>query len=183
VTLLHISVRKLPLLLAAFAAATAGTALAPDEEVDLKAAIVLNLLRYSTWPDHSAAGSPVIVGILGKTSFAKALRPTLEGKVVDNHPIRLTEIGAVFDPRCCQAIIVALENPAELKQALAAVRGAPILTIGEADRFLDNGGTVNLLEVDGHMSFEVSIEALERSGVEISSKLLRFGQVKGRRTK
>jgi hypothetical protein len=183
VTFLHNSFRKLRFLLALYAAATAAHAVAPDEEVDLKAAIVLNVLRYSTWPDHSAANAPVTVGILGKTSFAKALRPTLEGKAVDSHPIRLIEIGTPFDPRCCQAIIVALENPADLKQALSAVRGAPILTIGEADRFLDSGGTVNLLEVDGHMSFEVSIEALERSGVAISSKLLRFGQVKGRRTK
>jgi hypothetical protein len=34
--------------------------------------------------------------------------------------------------------------------------------------------------VDGHMSFEVSLEALDRAGLSISSKLLRYGQVKAR---
>jgi hypothetical protein len=46
---------------------------------------------------------------------------------------------------------------------------------------LDSGGAVNLLVIDGHMSFEVSLEALDRSGVSISSKLLRFGQIRSRK--
>jgi hypothetical protein len=155
---------------------------APDEEGDLKAAIVLNLLRYSTWPERPPGGAPVTVGILGRASLAKALRATLEGKLVDNRPIRVVEIATPVDPRCCQAVVIALEKSAEIKQALAALRGARTLTIGESDQILANGGVVNLLEVDGHMSFEVSLEALERSGIEISSKLLRFGQVKGKRS-
>jgi hypothetical protein len=169
-------------LLALCAAAHASPSNQPDEEGALKAAIILNLLRYSSWPERAPAGAPITVGILGRASFAGALRPALEGKSIDNRPIRVIEIAAPVDPRCCQAIILGLDKSADLKQILAALRGARVLTIGEVDRFLEYGGAVNLLEVDGHMSFEVSIEALDRSGVEISAKLLRFGQVKGRRS-
>jgi len=34
--------------------------------------------------------------------------------------------------------------------------------------------------MDGHMAFEVSLETLGRAGIEVSSKLLRFGQIRGR---
>ena len=61
---------------------------------------------------------------------------------------------------------------------MASLGASHALTIGEADRFLDYGGAVKLLIVDGHMSFEVSPAALDRAGVSISSKLLRYGQVK-----
>ena len=54
------------------------------------------------------------------------------------------------------------------------------LTIGESDRFLEYGGAVNLFFVDGHIGFEVSLAALDRAGVSISSTLLRYGQVKAR---
>jgi prepilin-type processing-associated H-X9-DG protein len=53
--------------------------------------------------------------------------------------------------------------------------------VGETDRFLDYGGAVNLLLVDGHMGFEVNLEAVKRCGVEISSTLLRFGQIRRKR--
>jgi hypothetical protein len=62
--------------------------------------------------------------------------------------------------------------------ALQNAAAAHALTIGENKEFLHWGGAVRLLVVDGHMSFEVSLDALERSGVSISSRLLRFGQVR-----
>ena len=68
----------------------------------------------------------------------------------------------------------------QVRQTLAGARAAHALTIGETGRFLEDGGAVNLLFVDGHMSFEVSVEALDRAGVSISSTLLRYGQVKVR---
>jgi hypothetical protein len=61
---------------------------------------------------------------------------------------------------------------------LQAFSSEHVLTIGETDGFLEQGGAVNLFLMDGHMAFEVSLGTLTRSGVEISSKLLRFGQIR-----
>ena len=80
----------------------------------------------------------------------------------------------------CQVLYVATDNNTQVRQALAGLRAAHVLTIGEANRFLEYGGAVNLMLVDGHMSFEVSLEALDRAGVSVSSALLRYGQVKAR---
>ena len=75
---------------------------------------------------------------------------------------------------------MATDNNNEVRQTLAGLRTSHALTIGETNRFLEYGGAVNLLFVDGHMSFEVNLEALDRAGVSISSTLLRYGQVKAR---
>ncbi len=80
----------------------------------------------------------------------------------------------------CQVLYVATEDHNEVRQTLAVVQASRALTIGETGRFLEEGGAINLLLVDGHMSFEVSVEALDRAGVSISSALLRYGQVKVR---
>jgi hypothetical protein len=101
--------------------------------------------------------------------------------VVNERPIRVLEIKSAAEPHGCEVLYVASDKRAEIKQALAEARSARSLTIGESDHFLDDGGAVNLLLVDGHMSFEVNLQALAGAGVEISSKLLRYGQIRGRR--
>ena len=91
----------------------------------------------------------------------------------------MVEIKGVPDPRCCQVLYIATDNAARIRQSLAGTRAAHVLTIGETDRFLQYGGAVSLILVDGHISFEVSLDVLEASGIQISSRLLHLGQVGG----
>jgi hypothetical protein len=168
---------RLPIALTLLAACVALLP-AGEAEDELKSAIVLSFLRYSSWPQTLA---PVLnVGVLGSPSIARILRRLVDPKPVNNRQVRIVELKPGADPRPYQVIYIALENHAELKQALLAARAAHVLTIGEADKFLEYGGAVNLLVIDGHMSFEVSLEALEECKVDISSRLLRLGQVRKR---
>jgi YfiR/HmsC-like len=175
--------RKHALFAAVVAALSCGTAYlhADDAEDELKSAIVLSFLRYSTWKSPLPAGGPLTVGVLGRTSMRQTLQRHLEGKSVDNRTIHVVEVKSAGDPCHCQAIYIATDRGAEVKQALQSARATHALSIGENARFLELGGSVNLLVLDGHMSFEVSLEALEEGGVDISSRLLRLGQVRKRR--
>lgn len=150
---------------------------AGDGEDELKSATVLSFLRYSTWP----SASQLTVGVVGRPLFIKQLEASLKGKSVDGRPIQLIEIKPGIDARSCQLIYFATAKKSEIEPALQALASNHVLTVGEYDRFLDYGGMVNLLFIDGHLGFEVNKEALERSGIEISSKLLRFGQIRRRR--
>jgi hypothetical protein len=154
-----------------------SSALAADPDDELKSAIVLSFLRYSTWRQLPAEGEPLTVGVVGRPSMNQALRRLFEGKSVNNHSLRAEEIKGTVDPHCCQVIYFATAMN-EVKHGLLDLQNAQALTIGESDKFLEYGGAVILLPVEGHMGFEVSLEAVQRSAVEISSKLLRFGQVR-----
>jgi hypothetical protein len=154
---------------------------AGDPEDQLKAAVVLSFLRYGEWPQPPAAGAPILVGVLGRTSFSAVLRQTLESKSVNDHAIRVIDLKNAHEAPGCQIVYFATDKSADIKAALQSSALVRALAIGESKDFLDWGGAVNLLVVDGHMGFEVSLEALERSGVNISSKLLRFGQIRSRK--
>lgn len=158
--------------------------MAADAEEELKSAIVLSFLRYSTWPSVASSDGMLTVAVLGRQSLLDVLRRLLDGKTVSNRTIRIVEMKTAAEPCRCQVLYLGSSNKrAEIKQALTAARAARVLTIGETDHFLESGGAVNLLILDGHMSFEVNLEAVGESGVEISSKLLRLGQIlKGRRS-
>jgi hypothetical protein len=152
-----------------------------EPEDQLKAAVVLSFLRYGEWPQPLANNAPIQVGVWGRASFTDALRGALEGKSVNDHPIRILALKSPLDCPGCQAIYFASDRGEEIQAALEGLRLAHALSIGESKDFLRWGGAVNLLVVDGRMGFEVNLEALERSGVTISSRLLRFGQVLNRR--
>ena len=158
----------------------AGSTLGASEpEDELKAATVLSFVRHSEWLQGATAG-PITIGVLGRPSMIRMLRQTLDGKTANSHAIRILDATASTEWNACQVLFVASDSNNEVRQTLAGLRAAHTLTIGESDRFLEYGGAVNLFFVDGHIGFEVSLAALDRAGVSISSTLLRYGQVKAR---
>jgi len=170
-------------LIAALLAAPSPSAGGPAEgEDELKSVIVKNFLRYSTWPESALPAGPITIGVIGRPSFAQVLHGLLNGKPINGRLVQTVELKPGSDARQCQLLYVATDKSSEIKQILASVRSTRTLAIGETDKFLEYGGAVNLLLLDGHMGFEVSLDALDRTGIEISSKLLRLGQVKRRRS-
>ena len=159
---------------------TAGMAVRGAEpEEELKSATVLSFVRHSEWLRESQTG-PITIGVMGRPSMIATLHRALDGKTANNRVIRIVDVKAPGDARTCQVLYVASEKNNDVRQTLANLGASHALTIGEADLFLDYGGAVKLLIVDGHMSLEVSPAALDRAGVSISSKLLRYGEVKTR---
>ncbi len=53
-------------------------------------------------------------------------------------------------------------------------RSRPILTIGDDDRFLDDGGIIRLRVVEGRVRFDVNAAAAQQAGLRISSQLLQL---------
>ena len=156
-------------------AALAAQTVEPEDE--LKAATVLAFLQYARWPQRTAAGPNLTIGVLGRPAMFDVLHRNLEGKTVNGRNVRVIDLALPADPRCCQAYYIATGRKEEINRALAGAAAAHVLTIGESNRFLEEGGAINLFLVDGHMAFEASMAALEQCKVAISSKLLRFGRV------
>ncbi|MDE3165337.1 MAG: DUF4154 domain-containing protein, partial [Acidobacteriota bacterium] len=171
--------RCLSLALALLLSARALGAAAEDPEDQLKAATVLTFLRYTEWA-RSADSAALAVGVLGRPSMIHALRGALDGKTVNNRKVHVVPLNRPADCPTCQVLYFALDNRSDLQRLLNGLRPAGLLAIGESDHFLQLGGAVSLLLVDGHMSFEVSQEALDHAGLTVSSTLLRYGQVRGR---
>jgi hypothetical protein len=149
---------------------------AADSEDELKSATVWLFVQYSNL--EPGADGVITVGVLGRTSFGQALRHTLEGKSTGGHPVRVVDAKA--DIRGCQIVYLATGKNEEIRRVVQSTPPLRALTIGESDNFLGIGGAVKLFIADGHISFEASLDALDRSGVTISSNLLKFGQVHGR---
>ncbi|MEQ1531774.1 MAG: YfiR family protein, partial [Methylococcales bacterium] len=53
----------------------------------------------------------------------------------------------------------------------------PILTVGEDDFFINNGGIVSLQIINGKVSISVNVKAAKTSNLNISARVLKLATV------
>jgi hypothetical protein len=60
------------------------------------------------------------------------------------------------------------------------VANLPVLTVGDGDTFLDDGGVIQLRTLDRRVRFDISMSAAQHSRLRLSSQLLRLAlEVRG----
>lgn len=152
----------------------------PEDEI--KAALILGFVRYSEWPESkaSAGGSqpaPTVVGVQGRPSLTRALTRALAGKSAGGRPLAARDVLVPADALQCNVLFLAGVNRSQLAEWISPLHGLPVLTVGESSLLHPLGGIVQLFEEDGKIRFAVSIDALSRSRISVSAKLLRLGEI------
>ena len=147
-------------------------AAAPEEQI--KAAFLLNFTRFVDWPQLTETADSFNLCILSEESFGAVVKGTLEGKTVHDKRLVVTQPAATDDLRACHILFVGTADAYKLPTILKSLRGASVLTVGETDDFAERGGLINLRMQDDKVRFEINAGAAERSGLRISSQLLKL---------
>jgi hypothetical protein len=144
-------------------------------EYELKAAFLFRFPQFVEWPAETfkGAGEPFTYCTIGDDPFRGALERTLNGKTMGERALRIEHLIGAGKIAECQVLFIG--GPGEKKQieeTLATVGTLPILTVGEADRFAENGGTIGFCTEDNKIRFEVNLDAAGKARLKISAKLL-----------
>jgi hypothetical protein len=143
-------------------------------EYQVKATFLYNFTQFTDWPDgaFSSTNAPIVIGIVGEDPFGSTLDDVVRGEVVRGHPLVVKRLRADEDLRSCHVLFISRSEKERHAAILTGLHGHPVLTVSETDRFLENGGVVNLLMVKDRVRFEINSSATDRAGLKISSKLL-----------
>ena len=144
-------------------------------EYGVKAAFLYNFTKFVEWPASAfpERGS-LRLCVFGSDPFGKSLQTVVEGEQAQGRPITLLRLDSLGDPRLCHILFLSRKETERLPAVLAAVQGAPVLTVGEAPGVLEKGGGVNFVLKEGKVRFEINQAAVEGNGLKMSSKLLRL---------
>jgi hypothetical protein len=161
---------------ALMAGGPAAAAHDPDE-FSIKAAFVYNFAKFATWPPAAFAGpqAPLVLCTIGEVSFGMALS-ALHGKPVGERSLAVRE-ATPAGAHACHLLVVGQPQAARVGDLAAALKGRPVLTIGDADGFARRGGAIGLVVENSRVRFEVNPRAVEGSGVTLSSQLLRLARI------
>jgi hypothetical protein len=143
-------------------------------EYRVKAAYLFNFAKFVEWPDAASAG-PITLCVAGHNVFGEVLTETIRGEAINGRS--LVAHVALAPERGCHVLFV--PRGAAVANYLKAVRGAPVLTVGESDDFVAAGGIVRFVLDGVNVRFEIDAAKAEAAGLRISSRLLRLARPAG----
>lgn len=161
---------------------TAQTAtLTPNQH---KALFLYNFAKYTEWPKEAFASddAPFVLGILGKSPFGKDIG-ILDNKTVKGRRLEVRNYSSIEEVPTgeCQLLFIASSHTNNLPQILKALEKTSILTIAEADGFLQASGMINLLTERKNtgtqtVAFEVNLSAATRANLKLDVQLLKLAK-------
>ena len=162
--------------LIAAAGMAAGDGVTGTMEVAVKAALLFNFAKFAEWPSL-APGAPIAACVVGDDAIATALAGTVRGQQVSGHPldVRRSQDSAMW--RACQLLFVAGAEIRWSEDGVGGVRALPVLTVSDAPGFSQRGGIIELYLEGGRVRFAINVDAAERSGLRLSSRLLGLAKV------
>jgi YfiR/HmsC-like len=170
------------LLAVALLARPAAAQQSSSGEAAIKAVYLYNFTKFVDWPEAAFGGSsaPFVVCTFGDNDFRRELRGVMYREQVHGRPITIMEPDANDDLRTCHLVYFGNDDPDRMARRLAALRQAPVLTVGEGQRFLDQGGQIAFVIEDNRVRFDIRQEPAATAGLTVSSKLLRVARQVGR---
>jgi hypothetical protein len=156
--------------------ALAVPASAQAPEYDLKAAFLFNFAKFVEWPASafSSARAPLTICVYGEDPFGSTLDTVVQGERVGERSLLVQRPDSLDDLGECHVLFVCRSEKDRLAEVMTQIEGKPVLTVADTDGFLRAGGVINFILEGSKVRFLIGQEAAERSGLQISSKLMRL---------
>jgi len=146
---------------------------APENKV--KAAFLLNFAKLVEWPTNTFVNdtTPLVLGVLGKDPFDKALDEIVAGRTVKNRPVQIVRFTSVGQITNCQVLFISESERRKLDSIFDALHGRPILTVGDMKGF-ESRGMITLIKSNASINLRINPEAARQARLVLSSRLLRL---------
>jgi len=145
-----------------------------QNEYSVRAALVLNLTKYVEWPQTS---NELTIAFIGDGPMGETLKAMLTGRTNGGLSIRVLLSPADEAMERCDIIYIAHSSSKRVHAALGRVGTRNALTIGDTDSFTRDGGMVGLVRVGDQVQIQINLDATQRAGLKISSRLLNLPSV------
>ena len=145
------------------------------EQSRVKAAFVLNFIKFTAWPEQHAMDS-------GTLTLCASEGHPLEGQLhgLEGRDVRGLQVSVVHRPAgevpACDVVFVTRADTATLDALQYAAAGRSMLTISDQPGFVDRGGMIEMKLVAGRTRFDINLAAARAAGLTLSSQLLQLAE-------
>lgn len=151
-----------------------GRAENPMVEAAVKATYLYKFGPYVEWPEAAlpAEGEPALLCIVGTDAFGSLLADAVVGESLAGHPIAVRRLATAAQARDCMIAFIAGSEDEPVAAGLAALRGAPVLTVTDDSNDTEARGMIHFVVVEDNVRFTIDDHAAWQSGIAFSSKVL-----------
>jgi hypothetical protein len=150
-----------------------------SDEYALKAAFLLNFVRYTKWPAAIVPDdkSPIIVAVVGPDPFRNVLDDAFKGKTAGSHPLVVRRFGSFLDIDTCHLLYVAPGETPRLETIATKVAGKSVLLVSDAEDGVYRGAAIGFAIQDKRVRFTINSKRLKDENLECSSQLLKLAKI------
>lgn len=149
----------------------------PEEAVAerrIKAAYLYRFAGYTEWPPaaFTRGDTPLVVGIWGNDDLADDLTGLVATRTIEGRRLEVRRVKDAGGLAGLHVLFIARDRGARLAEAMASPQLGMALVVTESPGALHQGSALNFLSIDGQIRFELSLEAAEKRGLKLSSRLV-----------
>lgn len=144
-------------------------------EAKIKAAFVLNFFKYTEWPPE-AAPKQIVLCLANANADVTSAFSALEGRIANGRTVSVRPLPASLDASACHAVYIHDGAAKKILDKLGQNKNASLLTVGDGLDFLDAGGIIGLVELDGRMQFDINPDLSIRGNIRFSSQMLKLAR-------
>jgi hypothetical protein len=148
------------------------------DEYQVKAAFLVKFASFVEWPPAAFKGraDPLVICVMGRNPFAHQLESLVQGKAVDGRAFALRTVADGHDAIACHILFISSSERLRFRSILDILKNASVLSIGDTDDFIAEGGIINLRLESGKVRIEIDARAAKAKSLRISSRLLDLAQ-------
>lgn len=155
-----------------------------NKEYQIKAAFLYNFTKFVDWPAHrfADANSPFVIGVFGNNPFGDELAKVLKDRKINGRDFVIKTVNTADEALTTHLLFVGQAEKKRLPGLLPVLQKTGVLTVGECDPFVTQGGIINFLMEEDKIRFEINLNSAEQSGLKISAQLLKLAKVVHKKT-
>ena len=164
-------------------AATPTSSLAPVSPDTVKAAFLLNFLRFTDWPASIPTGiTPYLIGVSGDRGLEDELLRLADRQLLHGRRLRVVRIESPSDLAGLHMAYFDVDAADQTEtlpaaEALSLLHGRPVLTVSDSANFIAAGGMIRIFRESGALRFEIAPDAARQAGLVLSSRLLALANI------
>jgi hypothetical protein len=139
----------------------------------VKAAFLYKFLGYAEFPPGAFfdGASPVLIGVAGNEDLAAELARVVAGRTINSHPVIVRALRDTDVHVPLHLLFIGGTDPARVGRLVRQATSS-MLVVTECENGLQQGSVINFRIIDERVRFDVSLDAAERNGIKLSSRLL-----------
>jgi YfiR/HmsC-like len=147
-------------------------------EYEMKAIYLYNFLKFVKWPTDPCnllGGKSQHIAVLGDTPLSHVLMDMQEKLKKHGKDLRLSFYGPYRSDMkfsCCCLLFIAGSERNNLSSILDQLTGKPVLTVADADSFMNRGVMISLFSQKNKIRWGINRQPVNVSGLTMSAKLL-----------
>lgn len=152
------------------ASAGDGTA---SKEYAVKAAFIYNFAKFIQWPPSrfADAQAPIVLGAYCPETFAVEAGEVIRGRTINGRAMALQMLGPGDDLLSVHIAFFCTSEEARFRQLADSIAQTAVLTVGEADWFVEQGGMITFTPDQEQLRFAINLDAATRAGLKVGSQL------------